>query len=342
MRYGLGIGVARRAVLGLVALSWAACTTIAPSGSAAPPRPGWPPGNPRLELDEVVGGEELRSRGPLRRLLGSSGRQVLRRPFGVGWDGGDLLVTDVDAARVVRLRGRRLVAASQPGVLESPIDVEVCGDVVAVSDSRRGAIVLLAEDLTFVRELAVGLERPTGLSCDGAGVLVAETGGHRIRRIAWGGERSSVWGSRGGGPGQLNFPSALALAAGRAWVGDTLNFRVQAVDLSRDSAAGELGRHGGMFGALGDAPGEMPRIKGLAVDSLGRLWISDALLSRVSLYSTDGTFLMDLGGEGAGPGEFSFPAGIAAHPDGRVAVVDSLNRRLQIFRPVDRPEGSDG
>jgi hypothetical protein len=41
---------------------------------------------------------------------------------------------------------------------------------------------------------------------------------------------------------------------------------------------------------------------------------------------------MSLGRTGTEPGEFSFPAGIAAHPDGRVAVVDSLNRRLQVFR----------
>ena len=49
-------------------------------------------------------------------------------------------------------------------------------------------------------------------------------------------------------------------------------------------------------------------------------------------YQPDGTFLAALGGSGSGPGEFAFPAGIAIHADGRVAVIDSLNRRVQVFR----------
>ena len=44
-------------------------------------------------------------------------------------------------------------------------------------------------------------------------------------------------------------------------------------------------------------------------------------------------------GTGDEPGRFSFPAGIAAHPDGRIAVVDSLNRRVQVFRLVGAPPG---
>jgi hypothetical protein len=47
---------------------------------------------------------------------------------------------------------------------------------------------------------------------------------------------------------------------------------------------------------------------------------------------------MNLGGTGVEPGEFSFPSGIAAHPDGRVAVVDSLNRRVQVFRLLQRSD----
>ena len=135
------------------------------------------------------------------------------------------------------------------------------------------------------------------------------------------------WGGRGAGPGLFNFPAALSLHAGNLWVGDTLNFRVQRLDAIR-------GEPVGTFGRLGDAAGEMPRIKGVAVDAAGILWVSDAHLDRVALFRPDGTFLTDIGGKGELPGEFSFPAGLAAHPDGRVAIVDSLNRRIQIFRRV--------
>jgi sugar lactone lactonase YvrE len=119
----------------------------------------------------------------------------------------------------------------------------------------------------------------------------------------------------------------VAIAGGSLLVGDTLNFRVQRIDL-------ETGAAEGVFGQLGDAPGEMPRIKGLAVDAAGQLWVSDAHTDRVSLYTADGRLLLTLGGRGVDPGRFSFPAGIAAHPDGRVAVADSFNRRIQVFRIV--------
>jgi sugar lactone lactonase YvrE len=118
------------------------------------------------------------------------------------------------------------------------------------------------------------------------------------------------------------------------WVGDTLNFRIQRISLSSGHALSA-------FGQLGDASGETPRIKGIAVDRDGNLWVSDALLDQVSLYNQSGEFLMGLGESGAGPGQLSFPAGVSAHSDGRMAVVDSLNRRVQVFRLSDTSRESD-
>jgi sugar lactone lactonase YvrE len=127
---------------------------------------------------------------------------------------------------------------------------------------------------------------------------------------------------------------SLVVAGDALWVGDVLNFRLQRLH------AGS-GRPLGVFGQLGDAGGEMPRIKGVAVDTTGYIWVSDAHLDQVALYNDDGDFLMNLGGRGESPGEFAFPAGIAAHPDGRVAVADSLNRRIQIFSLVNQQEIDD-
>ena len=118
---------------------------------------------------------------------------------------------------------------------------------------------------------------------------------------------------------------AIAIAGDTLWVGDTLNFRIQRISLSSGEALSA-------FGQLGDASGETPRIKGIAVDRDGNLWVADALLDEVSLYKQSGEYLMGLGESGAEPGQFSFPAGVSAHSDGRVAIVDSLNRRVQIFR----------
>jgi len=171
-----------------------------------------------------------------------------------------------------------------------------------------------------------GLNRPTGVACAEGRIFVVETGAHRVLVREADGSRWSI-GGRGDAAGELNFPTAVAVAAGSLWVGDTLNFRVQRFDAVSGEALGS-------FGQLGDAPGQTPRLKGLAVDAAGHLWVSDALLDRLSIYSPQGRLLISLGRPGAAPGELAFPAGVAAHPDGRVVVVDSFNRRLQIFKLI--------
>lgn len=325
-------------VAGLLAAALPGCAGAGHRAATAVGDLAWPPGNPRVRLERVLEprGSGGRAGGFLRRLAGKADSDALERPYDAAWDGEDLLITDPGGAQVVRLGpGGRITAASR-GDLASPIGVAVCPAGIVVSDSRGGGVARFDSRLHFEEWIAEGLERPTGVACDGDRVLVVETGRHRVVAFepsgpesggAW--RASSSFGHRGGGAGELNYPAAIASGAGSVWVGDTLNFRLQ-----RFTAAD--GRFQGSFGHLGDAPGEMPRIKGLAVDRARQLWISDAHLDQVSLYTADGTFLMALGGRGSAPGSFSFPVGIAAHPDGRVAVVDSLNRRIQIFRLVER------
>jgi DNA-binding beta-propeller fold protein YncE len=131
-------------------------------------------------------------------------------------------------------------------------------------------------------------------------------------------------GKRGEGPAEFNFPTSVAVDDGSLWVGDTLNFRVQRLDLA-------TGRFLDSFGRIGDGPGDMPRGKAVEVDPEGRIWVSDAVLDAVSLFDSGGRLLLSIGAKGSAPGQFSFPAGIAIRPDGVVAVADSLNRRIQIL-----------
>jgi DNA-binding beta-propeller fold protein YncE len=330
--------LALAAVLGFLAAGLPGCAGAGHRTTTAVEGLAWPPGDPRVRLERILEprGSGGGAGGFLRRLAGKADRDALERPYAAAWDGEDLLITDPGSSQVVRLGpGGRITAASR-GELASPIGVAVCPAGIVVSDSRGGGVARFDSRLHFEGWIAEGLERPTGVACDGDRVLVVETGRHRVVAFeptgpqsggAW--RAASCFGQRGGGAGELNYPAAVASGAGSVWVGDTLNFRLQ-----RFTAAD--GRFQGSFGHLGDAPGEMPRIKGLAVDRARQLWISDAHLDQVSLYTADGTFLIALGGRGGAPGSFSFPAGIAAHPDGRVAVVDSLNRRIQIFRLVER------
>lgn len=282
----------------------------------------WPADAPRVRLDRVLA-PRSGAGGRLGRWLTGAKREVLlRRPYGVAWDGEELLLTDPGAGHVLRIGPRGEVLYSSTAELASPIGIATCPAGIVVTDSERGVVVLLGPDLKVVRRLGTGLARPTGVACAGGEIYVAETATHRVRVFSDAGERS--FGRRGSAPGEFNFPTSLAVDGEALWVGDTLNFRVQRIDPSSGAPLEAFGR-------LGDTPGEMPRVKGLAVDGGGHLWVADAHLDAVSLFRRDGTYLMSIGRTGTDAGRFSFPAGVAAGPGGQVAVVDSFNRRVQIF-----------
>jgi len=289
----------------------------------------WPLENPRVRLETVIEFQAEAGSGvrQFMRLLGGGKREPLfERPYGVAWDGEDLLVTDPGNHRVVRVHQSGEVSLSQKGELTSPMGVAICGTSIVVTDPASGRVAALDRNLHMDRWIAEDLARPTGVACIADQLFVVETGMHRVLVREGDGPWTSI-GGRGGRIGEFNYPTSVAYAGGSLWVGDTLNFRIQRFERSEGAYS-----FADAFGELGDAPGEMPRIKAVAQDVAGHLWVSDAHLDRVSLYGTEGRLLLSLGGTGTEHGAFSFPAGIAAHPDGRVAVVDSLNRRVQIFR----------
>lgn len=328
---GRAVPLALAALAGLLVLAALTAPTTAGDGTEDSPggRPAMGGDRSPVAFEGIV---EPRRRGLVRFLRKLTGERStvrsFRRPYGVTWDGDELLVTDPGAGRVLRLSAKGRIRAVLDRRMESPIGVAVCSPGVIVADSRAGTLLVLDRELRRRRVLAQGLQRPTGVACRGREIFVAETAAHRIAVVTPEGP-SRTFGRRGDGDGELNFPTSLALDDRGLWVGDTLNFRLQRLDPATGEALASFGR-------LGDAPGDMPRVKGVAVDALDRLWITDAHLDQVALYRPDGTFLSYLGHPGTRPREFSFPAGLAAHPDGRVAVVDSLNRRLQIFRSLPR------
>jgi DNA-binding beta-propeller fold protein YncE len=304
------------------AIGFVACTSL-PKEEAFPVWPP-PPAEARVRLERIVADADGAGRGFFSGASRQSKPSLFERPFGVAWDGPDLIVADPAARRILRIPPTGSATKSPDGLLGEPMGVAVTPEGIAVTDSRAGEVLLVGRDLKSKRLLLGDLVRPTGIAYDGARLYVLETGRHLLRiRDANGTWRQA--GGRGEGGGEFNFPAALAAGNGRLLVGDTLNFRIQKIDPVS-------GRALGAFGQLGDSAGEMPRIKGVAVDSAGHVWVSDALLDQVAIYAEDGTYLLSIGSQGAAPGQFSFPAGLAASGDGRVAVVDSLGRRIQVFK----------
>ena len=324
-----GRKLAARAIVAFVhasglwlSLSSGACASRAVR-TTVPQDLAWPPGSPRVALASVI--ETRRAGMALFSWIGGEKNVPLfERPYGLAWQGGDLVVADPAARRLVRVAASGKVTQSDPDPDFAPLMVASCADGLVASDSESGRVARFDTELRRVAWLAQGLDRPTGVACDARAVWVVETGAHRLVILGRDGSRRIV-GGRGTGDGQFNFPVALVRLGGAVLVGDTLNFRIQQLDAA-------TGRFLGAFGRLGDAAGDTPRLKGIAADAAGHVWASDAHLDQVSIYTAQGQLLMSLGRSGSAPGEFAFPAGVAAHPDGRVAVADALNRRVQVFR----------
>jgi DNA-binding beta-propeller fold protein YncE len=73
---------------------------------------------------------------------------------------------------------------------------------------------------------------------------------------------------------------------------------------------------------------------GLALDSLGTLYVADTGNNRIQKVSPHGKLLHIWGTKGSGKGQFRSPRGVAIAGNGHVLVADTLNHRLQEFSLV--------
>jgi DNA-binding beta-propeller fold protein YncE len=87
----------------------------------------------------------------------------------------------------------------------------------------------------------------------------------------------------------------------------------------------------GVFGSFGSDQGQFTTPAGLAVDSAGRVYLSDESLHRISVFGPDGGFLSMFGEHGSGPAQFDWPSGMAFDGDDNLYVSDTQNNRVQMF-----------
>jgi DNA-binding beta-propeller fold protein YncE len=194
------------------------------------------------------------------------------------------------------------------------------GDVF-VLDPPADAVLRFTSDGQFVGRLRgeLRLFRPRGIGIDRFDRLyVADTGGSHVVVSSAAGKVLALWGGPGAGPGQFDQPTDVAVGPnGHVYVADTFNHRVQWLDadgaylgewsilpantydsphLAISSAnvlyltspeehqvlAYDLaGRFLSQLGGKGDEPGQFLKPVALAVDSLGRLYVTDPLQDRV-------------------------------------------------------------
>ena len=106
---------------------------------------------------------------------------------------------------------------------------------------------------------------------------------------------------------------------------DSLNHRIQKFSAS----GGFLAK----WGSQGTGDAQFQSLGGIAVGSLGNVFVVDLGNHRIQMFTPSGSFLAKWGSEGTGDGQFNVPLGIAVDSLGDVYVADTYNHRIKKFAP---------
>ncbi len=211
---------------------------------------------------------------------------------------------------------------------ESPIGIVLLpnGDLMVV-DSQLAKVVHLSPEGKLVRTFGDGkLQRPTGIARDPVRrqIYVADTHAHDIKVFDENGQLLSTFGERGENEGQLNYPTYLAFKNDKLYVTDSMNARIQVFSAE--------GKYLSNFGRRGLYIGNMPRPKGVALDSDNNIYVVESYYDYLLIYNNKGDFLLPIGGTGTEIGQFYLPSGVWTDSKDRIYVSDMFNGRILILQ----------
>jgi DNA-binding beta-propeller fold protein YncE len=258
---------------------------------------------------------------------------LVRPQAGVVDGAGRVLVTDVgrNAIFVFDEAGGKLELwekATRSARFESPIAIALGrGGELLVTDSDLARVFRLGPDGSPRGEFGAGvLKRPTGIVRDAqhGRIYVADTHAHDIKVFDDEGRHLATWGTRGDAPGELNYPTHLALSDGVLLVADSMNARIQGFDAEGKAVL--------RFGQRGMYVGNLVRPKGVAADDEGNLYVVESMHDTLLVYDRTGRLLMSLAGTDGEAGRFYLPAGVWVDGRNRIYVADMFNARVAVFQ----------
>ncbi len=187
---------------------------------------------------------------------------------------------------------------------------------------------------------------PQGVAVDGSGtVYVADTGNHRIRRIAPDGTVSTVAGdgtagyqNGAGAQARFNLPRGLALdAQGNLYIADTGNSSVR---LLNSNGAVQTVAGDGTVGANDSPAARFSGLMGVVVEGTSVfIYVADSGNHRIRRLDPSGTVITLAGAErgfadgDASSARFAQPSGLAVDGAGKIIVADTINSLVRVVVP---------
>ncbi len=230
----------------------------------------------------------LHNDGKKVRSFGSFGTNEgqFTRPCGVAvTNDGHILVTDEHRLQKLTTEGVcvKSVKKCDKVELNSPGGITIdakTGDVY-VADSENNCIQVFTSNLTFSYAIAPKgnkqLLNPHDVALDGKGYLyVTDYFNHCITKFTSKGKYITRFSQSGSAPGQLYFPSSLAIDKDLVYINDGGNNRVSIFDTK--------GNFLHCFGKRGTKEGEFKCPCGITIDSNGNLYVSDTYNNRIVVY----------------------------------------------------------
>ncbi len=269
-------------------------------------------------------------------LVGRSNPEVrFKKPFGVTSDSrGRVFVSDTGWEAVLVFdkangkfgwRGR-----SGRGQLNSPLGMETDQrDHLFVADAELQRVYEYGPDGEFLSAIGAGvLERPSDVAIleDKAEIWVVDSALDGIATFDFNGQHLRTIGNKGAAPGEFSHPTHIGTLprSGDVFVADTMNFRVQTFD--RD------GGFVGEWGQNGDCLRCFSRVKGVALDSVGHVYVVDAAFNNVRIFQPGGELLLFFGEGGNLPGQLWLPSSIHIDENDRIYVVSQYSWRVNVYQ----------
>lgn len=281
------------------------------------------------------------------RTIAAPPEQPMHMPTDVAVDtAGRFYVVDGVNNRILRFapNGTFQTALTTAGTLtfNMPVGIEVDKwDRLWVADSGNRRVVVVEQEGKLLE--TIELPTPAGgrpsdptdvaVTPDGTRAYIVDNDNHRLLVRDNQGKTLLSLGTFGAALGQFEWPFTVALAGnGDVYVCETIGARLQRIN-ARNQWAGQVSRYGVELGTL-------YRPKGVAVDSAGRIFVSDSTTRLVQVFNERGTIIGVLA-TGSELLRFNYPMGLCFDRTGHLCVVELQANRVAVvalpWTPATQP-----